>query len=421
MMETPGIEQLFDFQRWPSDAGVPPLLLLALYAPLGLALLLLRLVIGAHVFLVSCTLPDCLLRRLFVRFMCSVLGMHVKRSHRWPPDRSVRLYTCNHVTPFDHNMISLLTSCSTPMLEGSTGFMCWARGFLELDAVSGKAHLMAALQQYCCSDGLPPLLLFPEEETTNGRAGLLRFSSWAFSVSDCVQPVALRVKRPFLPLSVAESSWVTELLWTLFIPFTVYQVRWLPPMTRDTGDSPQEFADKVQELLAAELGMAPTRVTRADKAEYLKRKRHPTVLATNSSVSLASHQPAHPVGLQVPSSGLQGGHMSKMAQQVKEVLPSFPLAVITQDLACTNCVNTTITNLLEEHGDTWGERSDETSAGPSRSSLVPRTMPPPRIESHANTFEKSPVDRHLSLQERKEALYAYARRCYIEKHGLSVD
>ncbi|KPP79071.1 ancient ubiquitous protein 1-like, partial [Scleropages formosus] len=350
------------FHRWPSDAGVPPLLLLALYAPLGLALLLLRLVIGAHV--------------LFVRFMCSVLGMHVKRSHRWPPDRSVRLYTCNHVTPFDHNMISLLTSCSTPMLEGSTGFMCWARGFLELNAVSGKAHLVAALQQYCCSDGLPPLLLFPEEETTNGRAGLLRFSSWAFSVSDCVQPVALRVKRPFLPLSVAESSWVTELLWTLFIPFTVYQ------------------------LLAAELGMAPTRVTRADKAEYLKRKRHPTVLATNST---------HPVGLQVPSSGLQGGHMSKMAQQVKEVLPSFPLAVITQDLACTNCVNTTITNLLEEHGDTWGERSDETSAGPSRSSLVPRTMPPPRIESHANTFEKSPVDRHLSLQERKEALYAYAR------------
>lgn len=29
-----------------------------------------------------------------------------------------------------------------------------------------------------------------------------------------------------LPQSVADSSWITELLWTFFVPFTVYQVRY---------------------------------------------------------------------------------------------------------------------------------------------------------------------------------------------------
>ncbi|KAL4640225.1 ancient ubiquitous protein 1-like [Arapaima gigas] len=418
-MAAPGIEQLFDFHRLPSD-GVP-LLLLAFYAPVGLALLLLRLVIGAHVFLVSCALPDCVFRRFFVRVMCSVLGMHVRYTEPWPPDRNVRVYICNHLTAFDHNIINLLTSCSTPMLEGSAGFMCWARGFLELGAVSGKAHLVAALQQYCSSEGFPPLLLFPEEDTTNGNAGLLRFSSWAFTLVDRVQPVTILAKRPFLPLSVVESSWVAELLWTLFVPFTVYQVRWLPPVNRDTKDSPQEFADKVQKLLAAKLGLTPTQITRADKAEYLKRKQHPAAQATSSSVSQTAWQQAHPVALRVSSSGLEDGQISRMARQVKEVLPDIPLAVITQDLARSNCVNTTITNLLEEHGNAWGETSNRDSAGPSRSPPVPRPMPPLTFEHHTKTFGKSPVDRHLSLQERKEALYAYARRRYIEKHGLSMD
>lgn len=29
-----------------------------------------------------------------------------------------------------------------------------------------------------------------------------------------------------LSQSVADSSWITELLWTFFVPFTVYQVRY---------------------------------------------------------------------------------------------------------------------------------------------------------------------------------------------------
>uniref|UniRef100_A0A8C7W3Z7 Lipid droplet-regulating VLDL assembly factor AUP1 n=1 Tax=Oncorhynchus mykiss TaxID=8022 RepID=A0A8C7W3Z7_ONCMY len=405
-METQGIEQMFDFQRLPNDGLV--LLLVLLYSPVGLCLMLLRIFVGAHVFLVSCALPDSLARRFIVRVMSSVLGMHVRQNSPRLRDKSTKLYICNHVTQFDHNIVNLLTSCNTPMLEDSAGFVCWARGFMELGAISGQDE-MESLRRYCSSPGTLPLLLFPEEDTTNGRAGLLKFSSWPFSLTDSIQPVALQVKRPFLALSTPDSFWLTELLWTFFVPCTVYHVRWLPPVSRQDEESLQEFANKIQGLLATELGVVSTQITKADKAEHVKRKLH---VAPHTTTSNLGARP-RPLGFMVRSSGVEELRISRMAQQVKEVLPDIPLGIITRDLVQTNCVDTTITNLLESTEEFPLEATGgSTSApGPSWSFLCPA----------AKSFGKSPVDRHMSLQERKEALYKFARRRYIEKHGLEQD
>lgn len=51
--------------------------------------------------------------RFIVRIMCSVLGLHVRQNSPRLRDKTARLYICNHVTHFDHNMINLLTSCNT--------------------------------------------------------------------------------------------------------------------------------------------------------------------------------------------------------------------------------------------------------------------------------------------------------------------
>uniref|UniRef100_A0A4W5PF07 Lipid droplet-regulating VLDL assembly factor AUP1 n=1 Tax=Hucho hucho TaxID=62062 RepID=A0A4W5PF07_9TELE len=415
-METQGIEQMFDFQRLPNDGLV--LLLVLLYSPVGLCLMLLRIFVGAHVFLVSCALPDSLARRFIVRVMSSVLGMHVRQNSPRLRDKSTKLYICNHVTQFDHNIVNLLTSCNTPMLEDSAGFVCWARGFMELGAVSGQDE-MESLRRYCSSPGTLPLLLFPEEDTTNGRAGLLKFSSWPFSLTDSIQPVALQVKRPFLALSTPDSFWLTELLWTFFVPCTVYHVRWLPPVSRQDEESLQEFANKIQGLLATELSVVSTQITKADKAEHVKRKRH---IAPHTTTSNLGARP-RPLGFMVRSSGVEELRISRMAQQVKEVLPDIPLGVITRDLVQTNCVDTTITNLLESTEEFPLEATGgATSApGPSWRSLSFSAAFAPTIKPAAKSFGKSPVDRHMSLQERKEALYEFARRRYIEKHGLEQD
>ncbi|XP_030252504.1 lipid droplet-regulating VLDL assembly factor AUP1 [Sparus aurata] len=412
-METRGIEDMFDFRRFPKDAVV--LLLLLVYFPVGICLTLIRIFIGVHVFLVSCALPESFIRRFIVRIMCSVLGMHVRQKNPRSRDKNTKLYMCNHVTEFDHNIINLLTICNTPQLEGSTGFVCWARGFMEIHSTSGQEAIGETLRRYCSTEGTPPLLLFPEEDTTNGRAGLLKFSSWPFSLTDSIQPVALRVTRPLIALSTPESSWLKELLWTFFVPCTVYHVSWLPPVSRQDGESMQEFANKVQELLAGELGLVSTKITKADKAEHIKRKRH-TVPQTATGV----RPPSIGLGFMVQSLGADDHRIAKMAQQVKDVLPHVPLNVITKDLAKTNCIDTTITNLLENKEETQMEATGMSTFGPSKSSSY-SCGPAPTIKPAAKSFGKSPVDRHLSLQERKEALYNFARRRYIEKHGLDQE
>ncbi|XP_053258299.1 lipid droplet-regulating VLDL assembly factor AUP1 [Podarcis raffonei] len=407
----------FSARRLPGE-GPRVLLSLLLYAPVGLALLLLRLFLGLHVFLVSCALPDSAPRRFIVRVMCSVLGVLVRQGD--PRQRSLRarVFIANHVTHFDHNVLNLLTSCNAPVLNGTSGFICWSRGFLEVGGAESRAELLESLKAYSSQGSNPPLLLFPEETTTNGRVGLLRFSSWPFSILDSVQPVALQVQRPFVAVSVAGASWVTELLWTFFVPFTVYQVRWLPPIARLVEETREEFALRVQELLALELGVVSTRLTAADKAEHLKRLRH------SPSAPYSPPAPSQPSGSQdraFPSvASAEDVRWSGMAQRVKEVLPHVPLAVIRKDLARTNCVDATIANLLEGRVPFIPSEAEaeDSSAAPSVSGAhylasAPLTPAPMKL------FARSPEVRHVSLQERKRLLYDYARRRFMEKHGMT--
>lgn len=45
--------------------------------------------------------------------MCSVLGLLVRQSDPRLRGAGARVFIANHVTPFDHNVVSLLTSCNT--------------------------------------------------------------------------------------------------------------------------------------------------------------------------------------------------------------------------------------------------------------------------------------------------------------------
>uniref|UniRef100_A0A8C3DWQ1 Lipid droplet-regulating VLDL assembly factor AUP1 n=1 Tax=Corvus moneduloides TaxID=1196302 RepID=A0A8C3DWQ1_CORMO len=362
--------------------------------------------------------------RFIVRVMCSVLGLLVRQSDPRLRGAGARVFIANHVTPFDHNVVSLLTSCNTPALSGAPGFICWSRGFMELGVTGSRAELVDSLREYSAHEGNPPLLLFPEEAATNGRAGLLRFSSWPFSILDVVQPVALQVRRPLVAVSVADSSWIAELLWTFFVPFTVYQVRWMPSVPRQADERSEDFALRVQELLAVELGVVSTRITAADRTEHMKRLRHTSRLPfAPASSQRPAARPRVPPSL--PGGAPEDVRVMAMAQQVKEVLPHVPLEVIRTDLVQTNCVDTTIANLLEgrvpffpeskEAGDLPAPSTSQAAAA----SGIQGSVAAPSSKPATKQFAKSPVERHLSLQERKRALYDYARRRFAEKHGAA--
>lgn len=112
------------------------------------------------------------------------------------------------------------------------------------------------------------------------------------------------------------------------------------------------------QLLASELGVVSTKITKADKAEHIKRKRHRAsqtstskCMETNSHMKASSaglstsrlfllsspplpgvRPPSIGLGFMVQSLGTDDHRMAKMAQQVKDVLPHVPLNVITKDL-----------------------------------------------------------------------------------------
>ncbi|OCT96447.1 hypothetical protein XELAEV_18008653mg [Xenopus laevis] len=386
-MEQPSLESMLELQRFPRNPF--SLVLLLLYFPFGLCLFLIRLFIGAHVFLVSCVLPDSVFRRILLRVMSSVLGVYVSHSELRPWDQRGKILICNHRTAFDHSVISRIAPCCSPSVSCAPGFLCWARGFLELGALGSRTQLMESLKHYLSQPGGAPLLLFPEEDTTNGRTGLLHFSSWPFSLSDSVQPLSLTVQRPLIAVAVSGCSWVTELFWLLFIPFTVYQVRWLPSVCRLPRESDEDFACRVQQIVSLSLGVVATRHTAADRAEYVKRRR--------CELPAPKSQPLSPTHIQ-------------MAQHVKEVLPQVPLSAIHRDLGHTGCVDTTITNFLEGRVTFVAEEEETTGAAEGTSkSRVSRPLP--------QGFAKKPEDRHLSLQDRKQILYECARRKYLEKFG----
>lgn len=187
--------------------------------------------------------------------------------------------------------------------------------------------------------------------------------------------------------------------------------RWLHPIRRQLGEENEEFALRVQQLVAKELGQIGTRLTPADKAEHMKRQRHPRLRPQ----SVQSSFPSPPS----PSSDVQ---LTILAQRVKEVLPHVPLNVIQRDLARTGCVDLTITNLLEgavafmPEDVTEGSQSLPTASAPKFPSSGLVTPQPTAL-----TFAKSSWARQESLQERKQALYEYARRRFRERQAQEAE
>lgn len=108
------------------------------------------------------------------------------------------------------------------------------------------------------------------------------------------------------------------------------------------------------QLLAVELGLVSTKMTKADKAEHIKRQRRSLPQAAASMqiktqtsniqptdsfvifrpyfVCLAPGVSAVGLGFKVQSLTTDDHRLAKMAKQVKDVLPHVPLNIITKDL-----------------------------------------------------------------------------------------
>ncbi|KAJ8025659.1 Ancient ubiquitous protein 1 [Holothuria leucospilota] len=373
---------------------------LAIYAPIGIIIFILRICIGLHVFLIASILPRfSILRRVVLRVMYIILGIVITSEGSENRDDDVGVLVANHVSVCDHLAVNLVLPCTVPKVHNLPKFLSWAMGYEEMGASQGRQSLVNNVKNYCSQQNRP-VLAFPEGAMTNGTVGLLKFSSWPFSVQQSVQPVCISASRPLLPASlcnISSSLWM-DMMWFLFVPCTLFHVRVgqfsflldnqkliqtpklgakltlrrafysiktiarvLPAMTKQELQSVEEFAQEVQQKMAEELKVEATKFTSQEKTDYLKRKaKDSTQASSNSSPadsipSTPPTPPPSPTQKEPPKFDFRKSWSEKtlneeleiMVKQVKGVLLDTDVEIIRKDLEKTNSVDATITNIVE--------------------------------------------------------------------------
>lgn len=275
------IEDLCDCRRL-GDATPLQKFLLLLYAPIGLVLLWVRLMLA----LVFSTLAA-LVTRLrpgasktgLIRALLWGFGHRIalKNAHHYfdgtDPQRVV---VANHVAltgfwVFGRLGGSIVASADVNLLERLMSMLN------SVIVIGNLRNLRSDIQSHFDRD--PELRLFISPEGTIGnRRGLFRFQKFAFSLDKPVYPVATRLSVPFgvrIATVAPSRTWshVTDYLWTFFLPSLAFELDFLPAQQRLPGESPADFGDRVQRLVADRLSIPASHFTPKDKQALRHRLR----------------------------------------------------------------------------------------------------------------------------------------------------
>jgi 1-acyl-sn-glycerol-3-phosphate acyltransferase len=306
------LEALCSYTRLRPGVGWLGRAALALWAPAGVLLVLARLLAvlcAALAFTLGARLapggtPAPRLCAAVLRVLCALLGLRVRLvSGRADELREASVIVANHVSQLDAVPFRLASPCTTllretygPHAPRPSGRIarflallprlflppilnaCFSPIYVPTPEAAGdegerarreRVRHAAAAATACGR----PLLLFPEGSITNGRAGLMRFAQFAFSLEGAVRPVALRL-RTALPLE-ADTVFAPlpiNLLWSFFQPWQTFEVSVLPALARrvELGESAAEFAARAARCIAMSLGQEATPHCSADKAVHLR-------------------------------------------------------------------------------------------------------------------------------------------------------
>jgi len=293
----------------------------------------------------------------------------------------------------DHMAVDLVVPCILPSVWDIPNLLRWCLGYTDLGARRGRQTLIDQARLFCQRSPMP-LLALPEGAMTNGQRGMLKFSSWAFDVSDSIQPLLISTWRPpfaQVATSVLGGSWWQDTLWFLFSPFTVFRLRWLPSVTRETAESAEDFCRRVALAMADEAGLAVTNYTSQDAVEAAKRH-----LREEERLRLAAAAAPRPTSRTVSSADLDS-----MAMKVKELFPAVSLLVIRDDLDRTKSIDVTSNNILE--------------------GVLPQNAVQSVSSKQKNAANRNdPASWRSMYEERKWSMIEDNRQKYMKRKGLTL-
>ncbi|XP_017876487.1 ancient ubiquitous protein 1-like [Ceratina calcarata] len=385
------IQDLFDKSRFPSGWRLASIFL---YTPVGLVLVLLRLLVALQLWLIAVLLPDCnILRTLLSHGFSFAFGIMVKVPEGGIKENQLRILIANNISVLDHFALYKATQALTPSLwEEIPTAMANALGLQVMDMAS-KDILIANIKHFLSTSNYK-IVIQPEFGTTNSRVALLKFNSWPFTVEASVQPIAIKAWRPdFVPIGLSSlaSRWWTDVFWFMFVPYTVFTIKYL--RTKQNPDCEALVRD-VEKDIATSLGLQTTSYTVSDKVDFEKRYIMEKAQSRRFDRNSSSSQAVHSVEVQ------------RMVRQVSEVLPLVPHNVILRDLLKTRNVDITIANILDGIVTYTPDSSQTVTATASLNQVQKNT-----VKDNSNLGSSS-------FQERKAKMIREARERYIQKHGL---
>ncbi|XP_017760801.1 PREDICTED: ancient ubiquitous protein 1-like [Eufriesea mexicana] len=384
------IQDLFDKSRFPSGWR---LVFIFLYTPVGLLLILLRLLIALQLWLISILLPDCNILRTFLSHGFSfAFGIMVKISEGQVKDKQSRIIITNNVSVLDHFALYKATQALTPTIWEIPTAMSNALGLQMMD-MSSKEALIANMKQFLSTSNCN-IAIQPEFGITNSRVALLKFNSWPFTIEASVQPVAIKAWRPeFIPIHLTSlaSRWWIDVFWFMFVPYTVFTFKYLK--IKQNPDC-EVLVREVEKDIATCLGLQTSSHTVSDKIEFEKRY----IMERTQNRRFDRNSPNSQV--------IHNLEIQRMVRQVSEVLPLVPHNVILRDLLKTRNVDITIANILDGIVTYTPDSSQTVTRSASLNQLQKNT-----VKDNSNLGSSS-------FQERKAKMIREARERYIQKHGL---
>eukprot|EP00112_Aurelia_sp_Birch-Aquarium-sp1_P005594 Seg164.8 transcript_id=Seg164.8/GoldUCD/mRNA.D3Y31 product="Ancient ubiquitous protein 1" protein_id=Seg164.8/GoldUCD/D3Y31 len=412
-MAPAGIEDVFNVNRLPNGAS---LLLLLLYSPLGVFICLFRLLFCVQLGIILSLLPKgSIVRQLILRICGYILGVAISVQNRENSSSRSKILVSNNISELDclaleaiepHVLVS-----RSPKLPF---FVNWLLGYHDFG--NSAAEMTQNVNEYFQNaDTKIPLLVLPEESTTNGKISLLKFSLWPFQFNKEYQPVLLKARRPPIlnvNLSTLDSGFWSDLFWMFFLPYTIYEIRYLDVMKKQETAPNEEFAKSVNKEMSNALNLQQSQFDIRDKSEYIKKLKH-----AQREIFQQRQQTTH----QIISSNTANSisKLDRMVKQVKDVLPQVPKDAIRKDLMTSKSVDLTLTNILEGRVSYVPLTNEESEA--EKRQQIENEKNTGKSKTSIRSTNISNTNIGLSFHERKGNMIEEARRLYLEKHPEYED
>ena len=261
-------------------------ILLLLYFPLGVVLLVLRIVVG---FPLACLLSLLPLPRsvhtVLLRYELLILfGIYVRV--KGSPSSEARIFVPNHISEFDAVAIRCVLDpviFAYSMYEDMWWLKCTPVHIFRMvfvppvsrteGNVAGR-DLVAKKIDDIIQNSDQSILVFPEGGLTNTPTGLLQFHKHTFGLGVKMQPIALTTWSP-LPIYIdsAYASFLNNFLCVVFTPFQSFTVQFLPVMESTDSESGLSFSRRVMHEVSKHLGVLSTPFLYSDKKKWLALKK----------------------------------------------------------------------------------------------------------------------------------------------------